>query len=181
MAGNDIEHDENTERIPSGGEILLPTGDDAVAQHKYTIFLVEDDPDDRDLMCQTISQSSMVHNVFWFDSGESLLKHFYEKGYYASSLLHHIPTMILLDIAIPGMDGLSVLKRLKDNPLTKDIPIVMVTGHVSDETTTEAFRRHADAFIAKPLHLDKLHEVMLSGTSWPRASEVAAAKTKPKP
>lgn len=179
MLTNTADLEETETKLPAAGEkILMPTGDSVDAQHKYTIFLVEDDPDDRDLMMSTIKKSSMVHNVHWFDTGESLLKHFYDKGYYASSLLHHIPTMILLDIAIPGIDGLSVLKRLKDNPLTKDIPIVMVTNHMSDETTTEAFRRHADAFIAKPLHLDKLHEVMLSGTSWPRASEVAASGQK---
>lgn len=167
--------DETIKKVTAAERMLMSTDDSLGAMQKYTIFLVEDDPDDRDQMYTTIKKSSMVHNVHWFESGDDMLRHFVREGYYNSTFLHTIPTMIMLDIALPGTDGLNVLKKLKDNPLTKDIPIVMVTGHVSDETTTEAFRRHANAFIAKPLQLDKLHDVMLRGTSWPRASEVAAA------
>jgi CheY-like chemotaxis protein len=134
---------------------------------KYTVFLVEDDSTDRNMILQTLQRSPHVHNVHWFESGERLMKHFIHEGYYSGTLIHTIPTLVLLDIALPGAGGMEILKRLKENPLTSDIPVIMVTGHISDDTARESYQLRANAFIAKPLHLDRVHEVMFKGWSWP--------------
>lgn len=134
---------------------------------KYTIFLVEDDSADRNFILQTLQRSPFVHNVHWFDSGDQMLKHFVHEGYYSGNIIHHIPTLVLLDIGLPGTAGMEILRRLKDNPLTCDIPVVMITGHVTDTAARDAFRLKANAFIAKPLHLERVHEVMFEGWSWP--------------
>ena len=141
---------------------------------RYTIFLVEDDSDDRNITLQTLARSPFVHNVHWFESGDSMLKHFIHEGYYSGTLIHHIPTLVLLDIRIPGTDGMQVLKQLKENPLTRDIPVIMFTGHVSDEKAQEAFKLQANAFIGKPLHLERVHEVMLTGWSWPGTAQTGS-------
>lgn len=138
-----------------------------VDQTKFTIFLVEDDSSDRNIILQTLQRSPFVHNVHWFDSGDRMLKHFVWEGYYDGTLIHHIPTMILLDVRLPGTDGMDILKRLKENPLTGDIPVVMITGDVSESRASEAFRLKANAYIGKPLRLDRIHEVMFKGWSWP--------------
>ncbi len=134
---------------------------------KYTVFLVEDDSSDRNMILQTLQRSQHVHNVHWFDSGERLMKHFVHEGYYSGTLIHNIPTLVLLDIALPGAGGVEILRRLKENPLTSDIPVIMITGSLSDEAARESFRLRANAYVVKPVHLDRVHEVMLKGWSWP--------------
>lgn len=135
---------------------------------KFTIFLVEDDSGDRNIIIQTLQRSPFVHNVHWFDSGDRMLKHFVHEGYYSGAFAQHIPTLILLDVRLPGTDGMEILRRLKENPLTSGIPVVMVTGHVSDDQAAAALKLKANAYIGKPLHLDRIHEVMRKGWSWPQ-------------
>ncbi|MEZ0262220.1 MAG: response regulator [Alphaproteobacteria bacterium] len=139
--------------------------------NKFTIFLVEDDADDRLLILKTLERSPYVHNVHCFENGDAMLAHFQREGYYSGKLMQNIPTLIMLDIRIPGSDGLQILKMLKENPLTKEIPIIMITGEVSGEKASEAWKLQANSFVGKPLHLDRVHEVMFSGKGWPKARE----------
>lgn len=134
---------------------------------KYTVFLVEDDSMDRNIILQTLQRSPYIHNVHWFETGDRMLQHFVHEGYYSGTLISSIPTLVLLDVALPGVDGMEILRRLKDNPLTAEIPVMMITGNMSDTQARDAFRLKASAFIGKPLHLDRVHEVMFTGWSWP--------------
>lgn len=157
----------NAGNLSSLEKKLMADDDYAKETHRYTIFMVEDDSDDRNIMLQTLTRSPFVHNVHWFESGDQMLEHFMHEGYYSGTLIHHIPTLVLLDLSIPGTDGMEILKKLKENPLTNDIPVIIVTGNVCDKMAQEAFDLQANAFIGKPLHLDRVHEVMLTGWSWP--------------
>ena len=134
---------------------------------KYTIFLIEDDDIDKNDIIRVLQRSPYVHNVHWFRSGDELLEHFTVSGFYADSTLRRIPSMILLDLHIPGIDGMSLLQRLKENPATADIPVVIVSGDTSAEATAGAMRLRANAYVSKPLKLAQIHEVMTTGWGWP--------------
>lgn len=134
---------------------------------RYNIFLVEDDPDDRMLALKTLRQSPYIQDVHCFKSGDKLVEHFISEGYYSGNLLRYIPTLILLDIHIPGTSGIDILKKLKDHPVTNDIPVVIITVDDSDEMIKQAKALKANAFVTKPLDLEQIHQVMYTGWGWP--------------
>ncbi len=134
---------------------------------QYTVFLVEDDTDDRRQAVEELRKSPYVYNVRCFESGDQLMGHFASEGYYSGNLMRFIPTLILLDIHVPGASGLDILQELKEHPLTEDIPVIMLTGDTSAHAAQEAQQYGANAFIEKPLKLDHVHEVIYTGRSWP--------------
>lgn len=131
---------------------------------QYTIFLVEDDSDDRSLAIDTLRKSPYIYNIHSFESGDLLLAHLDRVGHHSQYLMQHIPTLIMLDIHTPGTDGLKVLRDLKTSIITKDIPVVILTGDTSSEAVREASKCNANGFITKPLCLDHVHEVIYA--SW---------------
>ncbi len=136
---------------------------------QYIVYLVEDDLDDRKQMLHTLRKSPYVSEVQCFATGDQLIAHFVKEGYYSGNLLRYIPTLVMLDIYMPGTDGIDTLRNLKEHPMTRDIPVVIVTGDVSKERTREAFRFKANAFLQKPLDLEHIHKVFRTGWDWPTA------------
>ncbi len=139
-----------------------------VKTEQYTVFLVEDDTDDRRQAVQELRKSPYIYNVHCFDSGDKLIGHFVSEGYYSGNLMLSIPTLIILDIHVPGTDGIDILRELKEHPLTEDIPVIMLTADTSSKLALEAYKYKANAFIEKPLRLDHVHEVIDTGWGWPR-------------
>jgi len=80
-----------------------------------------------------------------------------------------IPDLIVLDIALPGMDGWEILSHIRADPKTKHIPVVVITAHDTAETRTKANHSHADGFVGKPFDLDQLRNEVnkLIGTRQP--------------
>ncbi|GEM_PF-3545990 len=134
---------------------------------KYNIFLVEDDPDDRLLALKTLRQSVYIQDIQCFRSGDKLIEHFVNEGYYSGNLLLYMPTIILLDIHIPGTNGIEILKKLKEHPVTSDIPVVIITVDDSNEMINKARQLKANAFVTKPLNLEQIHQVIYTGWGWP--------------
>jgi CheY-like chemotaxis protein len=141
---------------------------------KFTVLLVEDDRSDCEEILRMLRKSPYVHNVVTFENGDRLLKHIDEtvgqpggaEPEPGARLGPHA-ALIMLDISLPGLDGMQILQRLKENPATHGIPVVMITGQASDRKVESAFKLQADAYIEKPVQLQRLHEVLLTGWSWP--------------
>lgn len=133
---------------------------------KRTVFLVEDSPDDRVFILKALKSSPYVAKVHWFKSADRMLKFFSHDKYY-DAFLNKEPFLILIDLNIPGTSSLEVLRQLKENEVTSYIPTAVLTGSKSPAHREKAFRLRANAYIAKPLKLGHLHDVMLTGKSWP--------------
>jgi two-component system cell cycle response regulator len=108
------------------------------------ILLIEDDPTDTKLLTAVLSFSG--HQVFCRGSAEQA----------AEEIRAHQPDVILLDLKLPGMDGLKLARLLKDNPKTHAIPIVAITAAVEKFSEAEALAAGCDAFIMKPVNTRKL-------------------------
>jgi len=108
------------------------------------IYIVEDDRNIQEI--EEYALRGNGYEVRCFDRAEGL----------ARGMEDILPDLVLLDIMLPGEDGMSVLKRLKKNPLTKDIPVIMVTAKVSEIDTVKGLDLGADDYIAKPFGILEL-------------------------
>ncbi len=134
---------------------------------KYMVFLVEDDTDDRRQAVSELRKSPFIGEVHCFENGNGLLEYFINKGYYNGNLIRYVPTLVILDIHMPGTGGMDVLRELKTHPLTEDIPVLILTGDTSGKVALEAYKAKANAFITKPLNLEYVHKVINTGWGWP--------------
>jgi CheY-like chemotaxis protein len=151
---------------PAEGQDNKQTGLQSKAE-QYTVFMVEDDTDDRRQAVQELRKSSHIYAVHCFESGDQMIEYFVSEGYYSGNLMRLMPTLILLDQHIPGSSGTEILQKLKSHPATADFPVIILTGDVSDQLALKAHRFKANAFLTKPLKLEDLQEVISTGWGWP--------------
>ena len=144
---------------------------------KYNVFLVEDDPDDRMLALKTLRRSQYIQDIHCFKSGDKLIEHFVNEGYYSGNLMRYIPSIVLLDIHVPGTSGIEILKKLKEHPVTNDIPVIIITVDDSSEMVQQARTLQANAFVTKPLNLEQIHQVIYTGWGWPHGLPPDEKKT----
>jgi CheY-like chemotaxis protein len=137
----------------------------------YLVFLVEDDRDDRLLLAKTLRQSPRIHDIRPYESGDKLLFDLGTQMYYSDSVIHTLPTVILLDVHTPGAGGIAALRQLKSHSLTAGIPVLIVTNDDSIDTIREARRLGADAYLIKPLDLEDLHQALAGEWAWPESAE----------
>jgi CheY-like chemotaxis protein len=146
-----------TSRMQPGAETSSPC----------RVLLVEDDLDDRVLEKRTLEQSAGIEEVVCFPDGHALMSYLQEHGFQDRSVICLTPTVIVVDVNMPRMGGLEVLRQLKSDAFLEDIPVVVVSGDVSQEQISAAIRLKADAFFRKPLKANQLRRVLDKAWRWP--------------
>lgn len=115
------------------------------------ILLVEDNPADVDLIIEIFSESIAPNEIFVAKDGIEAMQFFRREGEFANAPL---PDLVLLDLNLPKKDGRQVLAELKADPDFKHIPVVILTSSEAERDLLEAYRLHANCYIAKPGDLD---------------------------
>lgn len=110
---------------------------------KHSVFIVDDDDDDRESIRDAFLANKHNQDYVFMKSGDQLMSHF--KG-----SAHRHPSLILLDLNMPGMDGRDVIREIKKNDALKPIPIVVVTTSASEKDRETSYRLGANCFITKP-------------------------------
>ncbi|MFV1871928.1 MAG: response regulator [Oleiphilus sp.] len=118
------------------------------------ILLVEDNPIDLDLMLRAIKKHNMVNDIQVARDGDEALDYLpkWEQD-------KTLPCVILLDLKLPKVSGLDVLKQLKSNPVSASIPVVILTSSSEDKDIETAYALNANSYIVKPVSFDKFVEV----------------------
>tara|TARA_R110001592_G_C13171346_1_gene749887 strand:- start:3160 stop:3597 length:438 start_codon:yes stop_codon:yes gene_type:complete len=118
------------------------------------ILLVEDNPVDLDLMLRALKKHNLGNSVEVARDGQEVLDWIprWENG-------ELLPCVILLDLKLPKISGLEVLRKLREHPLSKSIPIVVLTSSSEDKDIEMAYSLHANSYIVKPVNFDKFIEV----------------------
>jgi two-component system response regulator len=112
------------------------------------ILLIEDDPDDAELTIHALRKHNLVNHLHHIDDGEKALEFLFAPE-------DNIPKLILLDLRMPRVDGVTVLGRLKADPARKKIPVIALISSKEGKNYLESFQLKADAYIVKPLDFKK--------------------------
>jgi CheY-like chemotaxis protein len=118
------------------------------------ILLVEDNPMDLDLTRRAFARRRLANPLDVARDGQEVLDRIprWEAG-------EPLPLVILLDLKLPRVDGLEVLRRLRTHPVTRDLPVVVLTSSSEDRDIETAYRLHANSYIVKPVNFDAFMEV----------------------
>ena len=116
------------------------------------ILLVEDNPDHVELILRALRENNLLNQVHVVTNGEEALDFLYQRGKYANAPR---PGLILLDIKLPRVDGIEVLRRIKADPELRSIPVVMLPTSADEQEIVESYSCGANSYIVKPLDFDQ--------------------------
>ncbi len=119
------------------------------------ILLVEDTPDDEVLTIREIRRLGIQDEIVTFRDGEEALEHLFGTGRHAGRDTADLPRIIVLDMHLPGMNGLEVLRRLRADRRTEAVPVLVLTGSDLEDAQIDSFGLGANGYVRKPLDLSK--------------------------
>jgi two-component system response regulator len=135
--------------------------------NEVEILLVEDNPNDAELALRALKKNNLANNVIRVCDGEEAVDYIFARGQFKSRERLNIPKLILLDLKLPKIDGLEFLKIIKDDPVTKLIPVVVLTSSVEESDMVESYRLGVNSYIVKPVDFDKfIDSVKEIGLYW---------------
>jgi len=123
--------------------------------NEIEILLVEDNPDDLEMSLHALRKAKIANRVQVARDGQEALDFIFCEGDFAGRKLENGPKVILLDLKLPKVDGLEVLKRIKSDPLTRKIPVVILTSSKEQSDVIESYDLGTNSYIVKPVSLDQ--------------------------
>ncbi len=127
------------------------------------ILLIEDNDQDAELTLRAMREYNMGNSIVRFFDGQEAMEYFFS----SKSDCIDIPRLILLDIKLPGISGLEVLKNLKNNEKTKSIPVVILTSSTEEKDIQACYHLGVNSYISKPVEFDSFQNTMKTlGMYW---------------
>jgi two-component system, response regulator len=132
-----------------------------------TILLVEDNPDDEVLTLHALRKNNIGNKIYVARDGAEALDFLFCQNQYADRDPRETPQLILLDIKLPKMDGLEVLRRIREDERTSLLPVVILTSSKEQQDLVEAYRNRANSYMRKPVDFTQFAEsVRQLGLYW---------------
>jgi two-component system, response regulator len=131
------------------------------------ILLVEDSPGDLELAMHALERNHLANHVQVARDGEEALDFLFCRGGHADRLISPVPKLVLLDLKLPRVDGLEVLRQVKADPRTRTIPIVVLTSSNEERDMIESYQLGVNSYITKPVDFGQFTEsVRQIGMYW---------------
>ena len=131
------------------------------------ILLVEDNPDDEELTLLSLRKNNLAHEIVVVRDGVEAIDFLFGNGQYAGRDVSNVPTVILLDLKLPKLDGLGVLKRLRADERTRTLPVVVLTSSSQDADVIASYNLGANSYVRKPVEFGAFVEAVSSlGLYW---------------
>jgi len=131
------------------------------------IILVEDNRHDAELTIRALKKGGVAGTILHLNDGEEAMDYFFGSGAFATRKTGDTPKLVLLDIKMPKLDGIEVLKRLKADAATRIIPVVLLTSSQEERDILETYNLGANSYIVKPVDFDGFQQAIAGlGIYW---------------
>jgi two-component system response regulator len=131
------------------------------------ILLVEDSQDDIDLALHTLRRENLANHIFVVRDGEEALDFLFCTGPYTDRNPAHMPKLVLLDLKLPKLDGMEVLQRLRADPRTSTLPVVIMTSSKEEKDVANGYHLGVNSYIQKPVDFEQFRQTVKAiGLYW---------------
>jgi CheY-like chemotaxis protein len=124
------------------------------------ILLVEDNPTDAEMTLRALRRNQLANKVHWVKDGAEALEFMFRTGAYASRTAASSPKLVMLDIKMPKVDGIEVLRRLKEDAATRQVPVVVMTSSNEERDVMDSYRLGVNSYIVKPVQFEAFHDIV---------------------
>ena len=133
---------------------------------KVDILLVEDNASDAELAMRALRKGKLANGITWVKDGAEALEFIFRDGAYAGRP-DQLPRLILLDLKLPKVDGIEVLRRIKSDERAKTIPVVVLTSSAEERDIVESYKLGVNSYVVKPVEFEQFSEtVAKAGFYW---------------
>jgi CheY-like chemotaxis protein len=131
------------------------------------ILLIEDNINDAELTIRSLNRNNVSNKIVHLNDGVAALEFLFGTGTFEGRDVSHKPKVILLDLKMPRIDGIGVLERIKAEPATNQIPVVILTSSKEDADIQRCYALGANSYIVKPVDFDGFHKIVSTlGLYW---------------
>ena len=135
--------------------------------NQMEILLVEDNPRDAELTIRALKKRNLANNLIHVQDGQEALDFLFATGTYAGRAVHPQPKVVLLDLKLPKVDGIEVLRQIRADERTKLLPVVVLTSSREERDVVEAYKLGVNSFIVKPVEFENFSEAVSNlGLYW---------------
>ena len=124
------------------------------------VMLVEDNVDHAELVIRTLEEHRIANRVKHFLDGQTVLDYLFHRGDFIDPASAPRPHVILLDLRLPRVDGIDVLRAIKEDDELKSIPVVVLTTSEAEKDVTKAYYNHANSYLVKPVGFEEFKKLM---------------------
>jgi CheY-like chemotaxis protein len=124
------------------------------------VMLIEDNLDHAELVMRTLAEHQVVNQIRHFTEGQSALDYLFRRGDYTDPATSPRPNLILLDLRLPRVDGLEILKEIKNSDELRCIPVVVLTTSEAERDIARAYLNHANSYLVKPVGFEEFNKLM---------------------
>jgi DNA-binding response OmpR family regulator len=123
--------------------------------YSVEILLVEDNPNDVELTLRALKKNNIANNIHVVTDGAEALEYLFANGRYSNRDVNLIPKLVILDLKLPKVSGLEILKKIKSDERTNTVPVVVLTSSKEESDIIASYKLGANSFIVKPVDFDK--------------------------
>lgn len=123
------------------------------------VLLVEDNPNDIELELRAFKKNNLANKVFVVKDGAEALDYLFRTGAYTGRQHYNAPKLVILDLKLPKVHGLEVLRKIKEDERTKTIPVVILTSSKEEKDLIESYQLGVNSYITKPIEFEKFIQV----------------------
>jgi two-component system, response regulator len=144
-----------------------------IIMNEKTVLLVEDNPDDVELTKMALNKNKILNNLVVARDGEEALDYIFGTGSYTGQGMAPMPVLTLLDLKLPKIDGIEVLRRIRKDQRTQLYPVVILTSSDEQKDIVEGYRLGANSYVRKPVDFNQFSEAVRQlGLYWLILNEV---------